>query len=224
MAKTVKDVLNDAPPNALPDMLRALRFGDLVRSLPTYLRHKDPAADTSQLATLESFGVALKAPAATILRAYARAGTATALELAIQAANTTPATGQIAVSPNGDIVVLAADAWTDVDVEYQPTRGEYLTLSLPVASNALAIPAAVTARGVVHLVAATATAGTSAGVKIVLAASASAAAAGQARLDLAKANVKFNATDAITAGTVVLFIAHSTDVDATLESTSTAFI
>lgn len=217
---SLKNQLNLADPNTLPDMFRALGLGDVLRALPTTLRKKAPALNAGVLATLHAVGVAEDGAAHSLFRAYARAGGVTG-ELTVVAPNTTPASGQIAVAPNGDIVVLAADAITDLDVVYLPEKYDTIELTLPVASNSMALPAWVTARGVAILLEAVATKGTSTGEKIVLAPSAGAAAAGQARLVVAKSSVTFNATDAVTEATVKLAVASEKDVCALLTATST---
>jgi hypothetical protein len=220
LTKTLKDVLDGASPGSLPEVARALKLGSFLRAMPTFLRHKTPAADPSQLSTILSLNRPHDARAASIFRAKARAGTsATATELAVQAYGATPTTGQIAVAPNGDIALLGTDAWTDVDVEYQPTYGDVVALTLPVVTNAMAIPAALTARGVIYLLDATSNVGTLTGAMKILVPSASTAATGQARLDLAAANVKFASADAVTNATVHLLVAAAVDIDALLEST-----
>jgi len=217
---SLKNQLNLTDPNTLADMFRELGLGDMLRALPTTLRKKVPAADAGVLGTLQAVVLAEDAKAHSIFRAYARTATAGAGELTVAAPNATPTTGQIAVAPNGDIVVLAADAILDLDVVYLPEKYDTIELTLPVASNSMALPAWVTARGVVALLEAVATAGTATGKKIILAPSAAAAAAGQARLVVAKSSVTFNNTDAVTAATVKLAVASAINVDALLSATS----
>lgn len=214
---TMKASFNRANPNTLADLFRKIGLGDLLRGqINQSLRMAEPAADVSQLATLESFGLAAKnTAAAEITRAYARATNAagTLGELAIQAPNATPADAQIAVAPNGDIVVLAASDYVDVDVEYVPARGEVVTLEdQAVVANVFAIPVEYTARGVVYLMSATGR--TIAGVatdKIIVAPGAPAAT--QAALDVPKANVNFNAADAVVSCDVTLLVSPSRDFD-----------
>jgi hypothetical protein len=142
----LKNAFDTAKPETIADLLRLVAFGDVLRNqLPQVLRKQAPVADAAQLGTLQSFGILAKgAPAASILRARAWRGTATPEELAVQAYGTTPATGQIAVAPNGELVVLAADAWLDVDVTYMPERGDVVQLPpLPVATGLLTLPRSV---------------------------------------------------------------------------------
>jgi len=205
---TNKDAFNRAEPNVLATLLHRLRLGDvLVGQLPQVLRMKTPvAAQPYNLSTLSVLTLPDDAKAAFIYRANARSGTvATGDELTVQAFATTPATTQIAVAPNGNIVVLTTDTIDQLDVIYQPERGEMVELFLSVSSNALTIPSKYTARGVILLSEAEALAGTSAGKKIVLVPAASAA-AGRACLNVAKTQVVFNGTDAITRARVKILV------------------
>ena len=115
-----------------------------------------------------------------VLRATALTGTGTpgSLVVDLQATNDTnfasagtgPAAGHIGVSPSGDIVTNATDAWTSLDVVYQPEKVdvvEYNPLSVVAATGICALPPAVTTAsvgsypvGVVMLMEAQALAGT----------------------------------------------------------------
>src|SRR5580693_6376495 len=108
--QTIRQYLDVASPQGLADVLRLILFGRFMRSQDVVLQTAAPAADLSQLSTLSSFNLDVQAPAASVQRAYSRVGTTG--ELANQAVNTTPSTGQIAVAPNGGIVVLTSDAQT----------------------------------------------------------------------------------------------------------------
>lgn len=230
----LKDRFSVADPNTLPDLLRTIQFGRLLRDqIPQNIRKQAPAADASQLATLQSFGVCAKnAPAASILRARAWRGTTTPAELAVQAYGTTPSSGQIAVAPNGDIVVLAADAWLDVDVTYAPERGDRIDLPpLPVATGVLTLPNnvldAAGRRNTILLLSATVTAGVTLGSKIVLVpagtkGSPALPATTKVQLSLDGLVVEFNnATDAVTMAQVSLLVVATADLDSLLESEST---
>ena len=221
---TLKAALDRANPHSLPDHMRAVAIGSILRGqIPQNRFGVNPVADAAQLATLEQISLPDDARAWSLVRAYARAGGATLGELSVQAVNTTPATGQIAVAPNGDIVVLAADAWTAIDLVYVPVRGDVVSFDLPVATHVLTLPTSNldVARGVLYLIDATATAGTSTGRKIILAPGAGAPAAGQARLNLAKGTVTFAVADAVTRATVKLLVAPEIDVHTLLEAAET---
>lgn len=218
-SESLKNKINQGNPNVLGDQFRALAFGDVLRALPTTIRKKAPVADAGSLATLLALVLPDDAKACSIFRATAKAGAVTG-ELTPVAYGTTPATGQIAVGPNGDIVTLAADAITDLDVVYLPEKYDVVEVQLPVATHVLTIPSTFTAKGAVLLLEAIADAGTSTGKKIVLVPGAGAPAAGQARLNVAKTTVTFAAADAVTKATVKLAIAASVDVDALLTATA----
>jgi hypothetical protein len=224
-AASLKNRINAANPNQLPQELQILKFGDLLRAGTAFLRKRNPdtaASSGSQLATLDTLALNDDAKASTILRAYARATAAagTLGELAVQAYGTTPIDGQIAVAPNGDIVVLAASRYTDIDVVYQPEKTDLAEVTLTVTASVLTLPAALTAAGVTALLEAVVTTGGSTGTKIVLVPGAGAPAAGQARLNLAKGTVTFAVADTVTQATVKLAIVASVDADALLTAIS----
>lgn len=220
MANTLKDAVNSGNPNVLADQFRLLELGSMFKALPTFLRKKVPAASASSLATLLAVALPSDGKATTVIRATSKAGAVTG-ELALVAYGVTPATGEIAVGPNGDIVTLAADAITDLDVTYMPEKCDVVDLTLPVVSNVLTIPATFTSKGVVLLMEATADAGTATGAKIVLVPGAGAPAAGQARLNIAKSTVTFAVADAVTSATVKLGVTSAADVAALLSATAT---
>ena len=120
--KSVHTSLNRALPDHLGDLLRLLPLGDVLAGhVPQQRRRQTPAASSNELATLEAIGLPYTQRAAAILRATSRSATAGGPgELAVQAYGTTPAQGQVAVSPSGDVVVLAADVQRDLDVHYVP--------------------------------------------------------------------------------------------------------
>lgn len=218
LANSLKAALNKSDLNAHADILRILRFGNMLAALPTQLYGKVPVAPAGlQLATLNVFKLPEEAKAGVLHRVYAyTAGGGS--ELTIVAYGATPATGQAAIAPNGDIVVLAADLHTKLDIFYTPEKSDVVEISAAVASNTLAIPAAYAGR-VKHLVEATATVGGSTGVKIALVPGA-APAAGQARIDALKANVLFAGADAVTFATVKIALAPAVDAQATLLAAS----
>lgn len=222
-ATSLKSELNKVSPQFLADALRIVKFGDVVRGLPTTLRKKDPVASSYQLATLHALALPDSAKAAFIFRAYARATSAAGPlgELAVVGPGVTPATGEIAVAPNGDIVTLAADAYTSVDVHYLPTKYDLGEVTLPVVANVLTLPVAATTPGVVRIFEAEALVGTSVGKKIILMPGAGAPAAGQARANLALTTVTFAVADAVTSARVKFGIVSAADLDALLEAEST---
>ena len=216
---TTKAALSRANPNTLSDLFRQTNIGQLMRGqIPQVLRARVPAASNLQLGTLQSVALPNDAKCASLLRATARTGMV-AGEFAAQGYGVTPMSGEAAPGPNGDIVFLAADAVTNVDLLYIPERGDTVTLTLPVVMDALTIPAGVVAQQVALLMSVT-TVGGAGGAKIILVPGA-APAAGQCRLNVAKAQVLFNAMDAITEATVTLLVGAAQDLDAILEAAET---
>lgn len=221
---TFKDKANYPNTNTIADVLGRLALGDLLLGqLIQFRRSIDMTAaaqanDGYNVATLSPIVMRsdLLPPAATILRATVRAGGVTG-ELTADAYGTTPATGHIAVAPNGSIVALTADAITNMDLVYVPERGIVVELFLPVVSGTgvLTIPASlltggIGGNGVVLLLEAEALAATVTGKKIVLVPG-TAPATTQARLNVAKTQVLFNvATDVVTRARVKLFVALPT--------------
>lgn len=215
---------NRANPSTLSDHWRKARAGDVLAGhLPQQLRQKDPAAQVNELATLEGIGLPYHSRAASIQRATVRAGGVTG-ELTPVAYGVTPATTQIAVSPSGDIVTLAADAITDLDVNYLPEDGEVVELPpLPAPAGVLTIPTQFSGRGVVLLLEAEATVATITGRKIILVPGAAPATL-QARLNVAKTTVVFNfGTDVVTEARVTLLVSRpaAQRLDAVLASAPT---
>lgn len=219
---SLKNKFNIANPNIVPDGLRIVKFGNVLRAIHTALRKKTVAASSYQLGTLQALALPDDGKAHSITRAYARSGAGTVGELAVQAYGAAPAAGQIAVAPNGDIVVLAADAWTSIDVSYQPEKYDLIELTLPVVpgTGVCALPTAVTAPGLVNLLEAEVLAGGSLGKKIILVPAAAAPAAGRALYKTTGDQVLFAIADAVTSARVKLAVCASTDIDALLEAQS----
>jgi len=216
--KSIKSILNLANPSVLADLLRKIKVGDVLRSMNASLFSKLPAADGSQLAVLFAIVLPEDAKALHIVRAYAKTGTAGVGELTVVAYGVTPASGEIAVAPNGDIVTLAADALTSVDLTYTPAVQDVKEMLLPVAAGVLLLPA-----GVLSVLEATVTkvsAGLATGKKVVLVPGA-APAAGEAALTLAKDEVLFAVADNATEALVKVGVVPATDVNVLLETEST---
>lgn len=222
---SLKAALDRSNPNTLPDAFRSIKLGQTLRQdLKQTLRRKNPSANGTSVsddATVHTVPLADDAKASTVLRAYARLGAAGTGEMTIKVAPAIPTmSGEIGVSPAGNIVTLAADAITDLDVEFIAMRGDVVEFDAPVVTNAIAIPAAMLARGVVDMLAAKALTGGVVGDKIIQTSSGSAASAASSRLDLAKANIKFAPGDAVTTAHVKLVLAAAADLDGLLEGSS----
>lgn len=223
MATSLKAALNIAWPDTLADKFRKLAIGDILRALEAYLWRKAPVATADHLATLAALVLPDDAKAVNIARATALVGTATAGELVVDLYGTTPATGHVAVAPNGDIQFLLADAWTSVDVVYRPMKQDVVTVPITVVpgTGIGALPTTVLGRGVVSILGATQDAGTVTGTDIVIVPSNTVpATTKQVNLNLAKTQVQFRIADAVTAATVKLGLVPATDVDALLEADS----
>lgn len=202
--------LNRANPNTLADQLSQLKLGDLLLGQMNQTKRKiNPSSlgvGSYTLATLHALRIPDRSRAAVIHRATVRAGGVTG-ELTPAAYGATPTTGQIAVAPNGDIVVLASDAITDMDLVYTSERGEVVETTFPVASNVLTLPTSgFWTRGISLLLEAEGLVGTATGKKIVLVPGAGAPAAGQARLNIPKGTVTFATADAITRARIKVLI------------------
>lgn len=217
----LKDSINRANPNTLADELRSLKFGDVLAALPVSLRKASGAAsDSVAAAAFATVGQQSFARAALIASAHARAGAGTPGALS-PVAYPPAAPNDIAIAPNGDVVTLAADAWTDLDVTYLVEKGDVVQVDIPVvpATGVGTVPANLLARGLVLLIDATATAGTVTGAKEIVAPGGPPA-AGEANLTAAKGSVGFAVADAVTSATVTLLVASAVDVSAALAAPS----
>lgn len=200
--------------SSLAPYLKAINLGLVIRGQsPTpYYRAVPKASADYQLATVKAVELPEYGRAASVVKAFSRAGGVTG-ELTIAKNHATPTTGQVGVSPSGQVTTLASDAITLMDVVVVPMRGEVVELTLATSSNVLTIPSAYTA---CMLLEAESLAGSSTGKKIVLTPSASAPAAGQAVLNLDMNTVTF-ATGEATSARVKLLV-QDIDLSATLEA------
>lgn len=209
ISNSLKEVLNTANPSNLSPALQMIALGDFVMAQKKYLYRKVPVANSYNLSTLQCISLPDDIKCASILRAYARAGSAGTGEMTIAANQATPTTGQIASTPNGDIAVLGTDAITDLDVFFEPHRLDVVELTLPVvaATGVCAIPAKYTAapNGIVLLMEAESLTGTLVAKMNVLA-NGSAPATTKANMNVAKTQVQFAVADAVTSARVKLGI------------------
>lgn len=213
--ETLREALNRANPNDAWDRARLLELGELLSGhLPQHLRRKDPAASAYVDSTLLSVALPGASKACAILRATSIVGGVTG-ELVVKLFGVTPGSGEIAVAPNGDIVTLAADAITSLDVSYVPERGEEVEIEIPVdpATGFLEIPQRYVDRGVILLTEAEITEGTLAQKMEILMPASSAPATTNARLSLQKSRVHFAVADAATKARVRFLLAPSTAND-----------
>jgi hypothetical protein len=195
----------------------------LQGQLPQVRRKLNPdaaGASSYNISTVDVIQLPDGGPASVVLRATVRAGGVTG-ELAAQAFGTTPTTGQIAVAPNGDIVVLATDAITDMDVVYVPERGDVVEAVFPVVSNVLTIPPALVSKGVILLLEAESVEGDLKAKLRVLVPGGSPTTGQVALTSVAKATVTFAAADAVTRARVKLLVTAAEDLHTILETAAT---
>lgn len=228
---TKKDQFNNADENGLSARFQQFRLGDVLRALPTFLRSQVPTAGTvatGNLTTVDVIKLPTDAKAASILRCTVRAGGSVG-EFTNAAPDATPTTTQCGITPCGDIAfVHTTDLVTDVDVVYQPQRGEVVEAILTPATGVCTLPAAWTARGVILLLEAEVLAGVTLGGKTVLTplagGGAGLPATTKAQLTSNKTTASFNnATDAPTSCRVKCLIATAAaeDMNALLAATAT---
>jgi hypothetical protein len=241
--------LNDTQPAQLSDMLRTIGLGSFLRRASATLRRQNPnlqaagVASAYDLATLQTLVLPDDAKAKSISRAFGRVNgnSITLGELTVAGVAATPTTGQIGVSPAGNIVFLGTDLWSDVDVDYTPADQDVVELTLPVVSSVLTIPSQYAgtagsgspatgvanvsnnvagAVGVNMLMEVESLVGTVTGKFIVVAPSASApGTTKEACLSGTKGTVLFKSSDAVTSARVKLGVFRAIDMNALLEAT-----
>jgi hypothetical protein len=213
--------INRSDLNTLSDILRAMKFGDVLRALPTALRKSSTATNAFVASNVHVLTKQSDlAPAATVFSVYARAG-AGVPGMLNKSASYPPASGEYAIAPNGKIVTWGADAWTDVDVMYLPEKGdvEEFDFTVDPTTGILALPTNITMIGAVMLLEATALTGTATGAKIIMSPGTDVA-AGQAALNANKTQIAFAPADGVTSAHIKLLVASSVDVSAMLDSMS----
>jgi hypothetical protein len=222
---TQQDAANAANLGSIADLFRKLGLGDLLRGqMVQVLRKQNPVASAAPgIASSEMISLPNTGKAAVISRATSRAGT-TKGEFTIDGyTETAPAAGHIGISPNGDLMFAPTADTTDVDVTFLPARGDVVELTLNVSGTAdtFDIPAALTARGVVYLLAAESLVGTLTGQMHILLPSDSKPATGKALLKVAHDKVLFAVADAVTRATLTLLIATDKDLNTILSADRT---
>jgi hypothetical protein len=213
--------INRSDLNTLADTLRAMKFGDILRALPTTLRKSgtEPSpfvASSVRVLTKQSDF----APAAAVFSVFAREGLGIPGQLS-QATSYPPATREYAIAPNGKIVTWSDDAWTDLDVIYIPEKGDIAEFDSAVdpSTGILTLPSNIMTIGVVMLLEVTATAGTVTGNKIILSPGA-VPGPGNVSMNFDKKWIQFAPADQVTSAHIKLLVASSVDVSAMLDSMS----
>jgi hypothetical protein len=223
----IKDLLSTANLNFLPALLARFAFGKILSALPRQvMRAAVNLNPTDMIAAVDSIKLPDDAKAISILYAVAVTGSGTKGVLTVDAGvmTTAPAAGHCQVTASRDIAFADADAWTGVDLVYQPLKLDVVELTLPVvgASGVLTIPTTYAGRVVVLEEATVLTATAGVGVcKVVTTADTNAGTTLTANLNLAKTTVLFRAADAVTSAKVKLGLVPVADVHALLESEAT---
>lgn len=217
LANSLKQALDRSNPTSVPSMLQSIAFGDVIRRFPTQLRGAAPSSDPYGVSGNVSLVLPDDAKAATILRAYARAGSGTVGELVVEAIGASLSAGQCCVSPDGNILFDAADAWTSVDVYYVPAYQDVIELTLPVASGVVTLPVGA---GIACELLEAQRNDTSTAKLQVKAPAATNSTTGTAVFNLAKTSVLLDSSDGATSVRVKLGIVSAIDVNALLEAAS----
>lgn len=123
--RTIRDIINEGEQGRVGNANQFGRVGSLLAIVP---RHTGQAAVASDKLVLPD-----NAKAAAILRCYAAAGTVKGLMA--PALSGTPATGNCAVTPDGNIVFAAADAVTLAEATYVVAEGDVIEEVIQVASS-----------------------------------------------------------------------------------------
>jgi hypothetical protein len=220
--------LNAAGPNTIADMLRLIGFGTFLRQTRVGLRRVNPfgqpAAPYVVAAGVKVITLPDQAKVWTISRVYARAqdastSTGAVGEMTVKTPYfTTPTTGTVGVTPSGDLMFLATDAYNDVDLDYDVLKQDVYELTLPVVpgTGVCAIPARYAgaaapgvglAPGVVSLLEVESLVGTVTGKFGVLAPSTLPTTTAQANLNAAKMAVLFKVSDAVSSCRVKIGVA-----------------
>lgn len=233
---TVRAAFDRMNPNQQADLLRRIGFGSLLQGqLPQTRRMVVPTAALSNLSSYNlptvsgahflSIPLPSTGKARSIIHAYARTSTNSVygkLTVADYASGSHPATGEISVAPNGDILLFATDAVTSLDIEYLPLRADVRTVVFPVVTGIVTLPASITTPGVVLLAKATVLAGTTLGEKSIVKyvdISNTLPATLTACLNHDKTKVLFNnATDAVARAELVLLMVAREDLCTVLEA------
>lgn len=203
--RPLRDVLDESNPNKTADANRLLRAGSAAALLPR----------TARVVVVAGTGVGLLpelAKAAQILRCYVSAGGVTGYFTPLKG-DATPATTQVAISPTGDLLFLAADAVTEAEVVYVGDEGEIFEDVLVVAGSNATLPLG---RRAVRLLSAEVLTGLVLGAKAIDDRG-TAAGAGEATLSVTGAIAQFNATDVVAGTARVRYIAFPGDGTGTPE-------
>ena len=230
--ETLRESMNRANANSIDGIFQAVNLGDiLTQKFRRVVRANVPTiADRTSGAGLSEDAIKLPdyLKASRITRGWARStGAAGALgEMTVSAVTADPGAGEIAIAPNGDIVMQANDAYTSVDIDYYPAKGRVLSLDLTVVpgTGVCTLPSWLTALHPHMLLNATANTGGAIGAKVVDFRAAVAPAAGFACLNLIGTVVYFAVADAVTACTLKLMVDEGVDSQGLLTADNTSHV
>jgi hypothetical protein len=195
--RALRDILNEASPGKLPSAMQSLAVGRAFVGTPRMIRDATVAAAPADTIVLPN-----AARAAYLFGGYARAGGTTGLLTAIQAG--VPAVTQISITPDGNLVMAAADAVTDAEAYYVAHEGDLVVeTGVDVVAGVLT-PAF--ARSAVCLIEATVVTGVIPGAKAITARGGAPAAGNAAIGDLG--TILFNAADIVNGTATVTYIAY----------------
>ena len=142
-----------------------------------------------------------RAKAASILMAYAKGATVKGYKTPVAKETATPTTGQVTISPGGDIQFAGSDAVSQAVVVYIPVEGTYFSEQVPVTASGVGTLRQ--SREALQLLSASLDTGggiSSPGAKTLIARDGTPS-AGEACLSDDGLSVSFNGTDAGTGGT-----------------------
>ena len=229
---TRRSQFDQADPNTLPELFRMMALGSFLQGQAIQKRCQvginatgtnQPVLSPYNLSTLTVLKLPPGGKASIVRRCTVRTAGVVVGEFAPQVYGTTPITRQVAVTPNGDIAFLGTDAVTDVDVIYIPERGDVVDIVLPVVpgTGVCALPAWLTAKGVILLLECEVLEGVTRGPKVILVPTTAAPATGFVQLDVPKANVRFDTVvDAVTRVRLKFLVAPAEPLCGVLEAAS----
>lgn len=184
--RPLREALNEANPNKIPNALRVAAIGNALHGLTRYYKG---TCNASGILVLPD-----EAKAMFLVRAHLLSGTGTLGEKVITVPETAPAGAtNAAISAGGNVAFNGADATSVGEIWYQAFEAQPVTLTLSAVSSIATLPG--DNRGVL-LVAAEVLSGVSPGAVAVLARGATAT-SGNAALTRAGATIAFNSAQVV---------------------------
>lgn len=187
MGRALREIFNEGNPNKVAAAAQVGRLGSFLALVPRLAK----GAVTTHVMTLPE-----NARARVILAAISTAGTLTGNLTPI--AGGAPTTGQVGITPTGNIIFATADAVTAAEVIYVSHEGDIIEETVRVVAH-VATPTG--GRNATLLLSAVATAGTLPGTKVVDFRGA-AIATTEAGINAAGTGIVFATADAVTTATI----------------------